>query len=237
MILDRCPNTPRPERFDPCCTLGDESLLCPPAPEEMGKLAGYLRTGGCTVGCGACCEALLLPLAWSEAMLIPHLWLNALGIDRWQPINFARFTVPVRLPMASKDEEGRADWENWLALHNVYLSEFEGGVVLAHVPLLHQAVTPSSTRGERWLAWFEKQGMAIIWRGAQYALHVPLRCTMLAADGLCRLHNSLLRPSLCDRYPRHPRDIEGFESFCTYNFHPLRHVHRLVNAGRDVSNG
>lgn len=226
MILDRCPHQQRPARFDPLRMRPDKIKLCGPRHDEAKEVAGYLRTSGCTVGCGACCETILLPL-------------DALGgfrVDDWSPPSTKRLTVPTHFPMSHTDEASIVDWEGWLALHDVYLSEQGDGALFAHLPLLSDALAPTSTRWEEWLVWFEKQGISVVMLGRPYMLHVPLRCSALTVSGLCRLYGNPDRPALCGRYPSHPLDIDGLD-FCTYNFHRIGRVRRAANLGGRPKHG
>lgn len=222
MTLDRCPDVPRPSRFDPARTVADRTILCPPVVREADKLVGYLRTGGCTVGCGTCCEAIILPLALS--LHRPSLCVGPYA-------GSTRMAITVGLSMSADDGEAYRDWERWLRLHDVQLA-YVGGSLLANMSILREVQHPPSFFPD--LSWLETQGASIIRRGAgRCAVHIPLRCAALGENGLCELYGAADRPKMCGRYPRHPLDIEGLR-FCTYNFHPIERIHRTVNGEREA---
>ena len=61
-ILDR-PPPPAPRKLDPKNLQAERNKVFPHIPGDPVNVVGWLRSGGCTTGCGACCEAVLLPIA------------------------------------------------------------------------------------------------------------------------------------------------------------------------------
>ena len=209
IIRDSYPTTKKPDRFDPTRTQRDEMILCPPTVDESDKLTGYVRGGGCTVGCGACCEALVVPI--NEA---------ALEHDDFSMVNdVGQIVLPV--DEVVKNKEGMADWEHWLNLHEVYLFQSSGGLLTAEIPI---EVTSGRlpTGIEAWVAWLEKVKITVVRRQGQLSAYIPIACTKLV-DGMCSIVGTPEHPKMCSRYPRHPMDIEGLD-FCTYTFIPLMKI-------------
>ncbi len=201
-IRDCYPTIPKPDRFDPARFQSDEIKLCPPLVAESKEgIVGYIRSGGCTAGCGACCQAFVIPL-------------NSEGrdVDGFLDVHRGRIQVPVDPIVIGK--AGTDDWEHWLTLHDTYLF---GDVLTADLPV--EAEAPSDTMTtEDWYAWLEAHGIAVLQRAGQQVLaYVHRKCDELGEDGLCQLVGTLERPELCSPYPTHPTDIQGLD-FCSYNF-------------------
>lgn len=210
MIQDSYPSIPKPNRFDPTRTQRDEMILCPPLASESDKLTGYVRGGGCTAGCGACCEALVVPI--NE---------EALEHDDFSMVNdVGQIVLPV--DGVVKNKEGMADWEHWLNLHEVYLFQSSGDLLTAEIPI--EATSGRLPTGiEAWVAWLAKVKITVMRRqGQQLAAYVPITCTKLV-DGMCSIVGTPEHPKMCSRYPRHPLDVEGID-FCTYTFIPLTKI-------------
>ncbi len=209
-IRDSYPTTPKPERFDPTRTQRDKLILCPPLASEAADLQGYVRSGGCTAGCGACCEALVVPI---------HV--EALERDDFERVNgVGQIVLPVDKVVESQD--GMADWEHWLNLHEVYLFKLPNDLLTAEIPIEASGKLPTGL--DEWVAWLEQYGITVLHRGPghQLAAFVPVACTKLQ-DGMCSIVGTPEHPKMCARYPRHPMDIEGLD-FCTYKFIPLAQV-------------
>ncbi len=210
MIQTSYPTTPKPERFDPTRTQRDTMILCPPLASEAADLQGYVRSGGCTAGCGACCEALVVPI--NE---------EALERDDFARVNgVGQIVLPV--DEVVKNKEGMADWEHWLNLHEVYLFQLGyDGLLTAEIPIEASGKLPTGL--DEWVAWLAQYGITVLRReGHQLAAFVPIACTKLV-DGMCSIAGTPEHPKMCARYPRHPMDIEGLD-FCTYEFIPLAKV-------------
>ncbi len=205
-IRDGYPTTQKPKRFNPTRTRVDEVQVCPPLVSEKADLVGYIRSGGCTPGCGACCEAFVVPL-------------NAEGLEHkdFERVNgVGQIILPVDAVVKSK--EGMADWEKWLVLHEVYLFQSPGGLLTAEIPIEASGELP--TGFDEWVAWLEQYGITVLRRqNQQLAAYVPIACTKLK-DGMCTIVGTDEHPKMCARYPRHPMDIEGLD-FCTYKFRPF----------------
>ena len=206
MIRDGYPTISKPERFDPVRTTVDKLILCPPLVSEADTLAGYARSGGCTPGCGACCEAFVVPI--NE---------EALAHDDFERVNgVGQIVLPV--DEVVKNKEGMADWEHWLNLHGVYLFQLPSGLLTAEIPIEASGKLPTGL--DEWVAWLEKYKITVLRRqGHQLAAYVPVACTKLK-DGMCSIVGTDEHPKMCARYPKHPMDIEGLD-FCTYKFTPL----------------
>ena len=209
MIQTSYPTTPKPARFDPTRTQRDKLILCPPLASEAEALKGYVRSGGCTAGCGACCEALVVPIHE-----------EALEHDTFERVNgVGQIVLPV--DEVVKNKEGMADWEHWLNLHEVYLFQLPDGLLTAEIPIEASGKLPTGL--DEWVAWLEQYGITLLRRqGHQLAAFVPIACTKLE-DGMCSIAGTPEHPKMCARYPRHPMDIEGLD-FCTYEFIPLAQI-------------
>ena len=211
-ILDRYPTAEKPERFDRGTFENDEIKLFPPLEAESKELVGYLRTGGCTVGCGACCESFVVPIdveRWGNTDFSP------INHD-WEP---CRIVLPID-PEARGHVDGD-DWEYWLKLHEVYMYQMPSGLLVVDVPIQPTSEPPSTQDFDAWTVWLEKHGIALLRRlGQQLLAHVPIPCTKLTEDGLCSVFGTPERPKMCAPYPEHPLDVEGID-FCTYKFQPI----------------
>ncbi len=202
MIRDCYPSMKKPERFDPARFQSDEIKLCPPLVAESKEgIVGYIRSGGCTAGCGACCQAFVIPLDPESR-----------GADFLDVVN-GRIQVPVDSVVIGK--AGTADWERWLTLHDTWL--IRGNYLNADLPVEAEPsydVVPQ----DEWYAWLEAHGIAVLQRtGQQVLAYVHRKCDELGEDGLCQLVGTPERPELCSPYPQHPTDIQGLD-FCSYNF-------------------
>ncbi len=205
-ILDGYPTITKPKRFDPARTTVDKVGVFPPIASEVPDLVGYMRTGGCTPGCGACCESFVVPI-------------NVEGLEHadFERVNgVGQIIIPID-PVV-KNKEGMADWEQWLNLHEVYLFQSPGGLLTAEIPIEASGELPTGL--DEWVAWLEQYGITVLRRqGQQLAAYVPIACTKLE-DGMCTIVGTAAHPKMCARYPRHPMDIEGLD-FCTYKFQPI----------------
>jgi hypothetical protein len=211
-VLDGYPTVEKPERFTPSRLQTDKIKIYPPLKAESEELVGYLRSGGCTVGCGACCEAFVVPI-------------KAEGLEDkdFAPISHGQIVLPVGLPMQEDNENGFADWEHWLALHNTYLFQMPGGLLTAVIPVEVKGAAPmcAASHFDAWVIWLERHGITLLRRTGRLLAYVPIRCGSLSADGACSLFGSPQRPRTCTTYPEHPQDVEGLE-FCTYRFRPIQ---------------
>ena len=53
-------------------------------------------------------------------------------------------------------------------------------------------------------------------------IKLSIKCRELTEDKKCRVYGMpLLRPAMCERFPRQPVDLEGLEDVCTYKFRAL----------------
>ncbi len=204
-IRDGYPAMMTPPRFDPTRTTVDKVGVFPPLESEVPDLIGYLRTGGCTPGCGACCESFVVPL-------------NVEGLEHE---DFARVNgvgqIVLPIDPVVKNKEGMRDWEHWLTLHGVYLFQSPGGLLTAEIPIEASGELPTGLGA--WVAWLEQYGITVLRRQGQLAAYIPIACTKLK-DGMCSIVGTDQHPKMCARYPRHPMDIEGLD-FCTYKFQPV----------------
>lgn len=207
-IRDRYPTVAKPERFDKGTFAADEIKLFPALQSEPEDIVGYLRTGGCTAGCGACCEAFVIPLQ-----------IDGLEDDDFVPVVHGQIILPI--DPTARGKVGGDDWEYWLNLHEVYLFTLPSGLLTAAVPI--QAEKPSGTMTfDGWMAWLETKGITFLRRvGQQVLAYVNIRCTKLSGEGLCTVFGTPERPQMCSPYPEHPLDVEGID-FCTYNFQEIK---------------
>ena len=206
-VRDSYPIMKKPDRFDPTRTTLDTVLLTPALASES-ELAGYLRTGGCTPGCGACCESFVVPI--NE---------KGLGHKDFKCVNsVGQIVLPV--DEVVKNKEGMADWEHWLNLHEVYLFQSPDGLLTAEIPVEVSGPLPPWNLLDDWVTWLEQCNITVSRRqGNQLSAYVPVACTKLI-DGMCSIVGTPEHPKMCSRYPRHPMDIEGLD-FCTYKFQPI----------------
>lgn len=213
-VREDYPKMERPERFDPNRYQADEIKVFSALVGEPVNVSGYLRTGGCTAGCGACCEAMVVPLdADARGALI----------SRGEHISAGRLQLPI--DRATEERAGFEDWERWLALHDTSLLA-ANDVLQADTPIKADEPPPEAAAEDfdAWVAWLESLGVTLIrYKGDQTLLaYLRVACTALE-NGLCSLVGTPERPHLCGDSPRHPRDVAGID-FCTYNFQPISPV-------------
>lgn len=207
-ILDHYPTAVKPKRFDPARMQVDEIKLTPALRGEASNLAGYLRTGGCTAGCGACCEAFVVPVK-------PE----ALEANDFEPVSEGQIMLPIEPGVCAAP--GFKDWEYWLQLHEAWLFTMPGGLLVLPVPVRATKPAPIPLTLDGWVDWLEAHDIALIRRLGQNLLaYVPVKCTALTEDGLCGVFGTPTRPQMCSPYPEHPLDVEGID-FCTYRFTPV----------------
>ncbi len=207
-ILERYPDVEKPERFARGTFHEDETKIYPPLKSEREDLVGYLRTGGCTAGCGACCEAFVVPINRA-----------ALAHPDFKAVVHGQIILPVAQHVRGK--EGVKDWEYWLTLHDAWLFQAPDGLLTMTLPITAHGEPP--TAFDEWITWLEGHGITFIQReGAGKALlaYVRKSCEHLTEDGNCGVMGTSLRPDMCSPYPQHPLDVEGIE-FCTYKFEPV----------------
>lgn len=204
-ILERYPSVEKPERFARGTFHEDETKIYPPLKSEREDLIGYLRTGGCTAGCGACCEAFVVPINR-----------KALAHPAFNPVVYGQIILPVAEHVRGRD--GAKDWEYWLTLHDAWLFQTPDGLLTLSLPIW--AKDAPKVGFDEWIAWAERYGISFIQReGANKALlaYVQQPCEHLRDDGNCAVQGMPLRPEMCAPYPQHPLDVEGIP-FCTYKF-------------------
>ena len=208
-VLDHYPTMVEPERFkDLAPPQPDKTAIFPPLRSES-ELVGYLRTGGCTAGCGACCEAFVVPI----------------DVDGLKSENFEGLTSGglLVLPIDSRVRGNTefADWEYWLKLHDVWLYENTGGDLTAVVTGIKVDSLPPLEL-DAWSEWLAKYDVTLLRRDGQQVLaYIKIRCEKLTEDGMCGVFGTDERPQMCAPYPEHPLDVEGID-FCTYNFRPIK---------------
>lgn len=216
-MRDSYPDMEKPAHFDPSRFQVDEIKLFSPMEFEPKDIVGYLRTGGCTAGCGACCEAFVIPLA-------PEVRESAGG--EFQDVHCHRVQVPVDPIVVGKP--GFEDWERWLDLHDAELLESASGMLTADLPVeCEEAPGPMTT--DEWFAWLEKQGVTLIRRDQQVLAYITRKCDEVGEDGQCQVFGTFKRPKMCGEYPRHPSDIWGL-GFCTYKFTPVNRTEVLARS-------
>lgn len=218
-ILDHYPPMEKPERFTPSRLQADKIRICPPLIVESEELVGYMRTGGCTAGCGACCEAFVVPI-------------KAEGLEDkdFSPVIHSQIVLPVGLPMRETNKDGREDWEHWLTLHDAYLFQEPSGLLTVVIPVEVKSFAPACDF-DAWVIWLKAHGITVLRRTGRLLAYVPVRCGSLKDDGTCGLFGSPERPRTCLTYPEHPQDIEGLE-FCTYRFRPIQRAELQSLAAR-----
>ena len=172
-------------------------------------MVGYLRTGGCTAGCGACCEAFVVPIQ-------PE----ALTDAEFVPVDVGVLMLPIE-PNVGKNA-GYKDWEYWLTLHETWLLKMPGGLLVLQVPPVPvKSPAPVPLTFDSWMGWLESHNIQLVKRPGQNLLaYVNVPCTALTEDGRCNVFGTPARPELCRTYPEHPMDMEGID-FCTYRFDPV----------------
>lgn len=202
-ITDRYPTYELGDRkIDPAGYQPDQIKLFPAAGLDKDGAVAWLREGGCTAGCGACCEALVIPITGDMQMA----GTEALEID-------------VAPEVAQRP--GFEDWEYWLGLHDVYLFR-EGKRLYAQVPV--DGIRVEGYDGTDLPGYF---GIAVINKLGTLLAHIPKRCQELTDDRKCGLFGTPQRPLMCATYPQHPYDIEGLEQVCTYRFSAVTHAQAL----------
>lgn len=209
LIRDRYPTVEKPARFDRSRLQADEIKLFPPIVAESEDLVGYLRTGGCTAGCGACCEAFVVPIE-----------VEGLKDKDFAPVVHGQIILPID-PRA-RGRAGSDDWEYWLTLHEVYMFQMPSGLPTVAIPIQVKNEPPARDF-DAWMVWLEQHGITLLRRlGQQLLAYISVRCTKLTEDGMCDVFGMPSRPKMCALYPEHPTDVEGLD-FCTYKFQPIRH--------------
>lgn len=225
-IRDRYPDMEKPARFDSGRLQVEEIKMFPALVSEAKAapdLLGYLRTGGCTAGCGACCEAFVIPLD-------P----DAIEAVDFEHVKAGRVQVPVDPTVIGKATT--EDWEYWLRLHDTTIFQLPSGVLTADLPV-EVKEGPGKVTVDEWLVWLEKQNNIAVLRreGQQVLAYITRKCDELSEDGLCQVFDTPRRPQLCSGYPEHPMDVQGI-NFCTYNFAPVSRneviARNLVGMGR-----
>ncbi len=208
-MRDCYPEMKKPKGFDPSKRQVDEIKLFGALASESEDLVGYMRTGGCTGGCGACCTAFVVPLDPESR-----------AADDFQDVVHSRLNVPIDPIVIGK--EGTDDWERWLRLHDTAIFQLPSGVQVADLPVEIKKTPDAMRNNDEWFAWLESLGVAVVQRDIrQVVVYITHACDALAEDGACRVFGTLKRPKMCAEYPRHPTDIQGLESFCTYKFNPV----------------
>ncbi len=204
-ILERYPTSEKPDRFARGTFSEDESKIYPPLKSEREDLVGYFRTGGCTAGCGACCEAFVVPIN-REALKHPD----------FQTIMHDQVILPVANHVRGKD--GTKDWEYWLTLHDAWLFQEPDGLLTLTLPIEARGVPEAGF--DNWIEWVESHGVTFIQRegkGKALLAYVKKSCEHLQEDGGCGVQGTAKRPAMCAPYPQHPLDVEGIDH-CTYKF-------------------
>ena len=205
-ILDRYPTVEKPERFDKGTLQLDETKLFPPISTESEDLVGYLRTGGCTSGCGACCEAFVVPISkegWEH--------------EDWRGVVNGQIVLPINPD--TRERPGGADWEYWLTLHDVFMFRSPRGVLTTTVPIKAKGDAPVDSF-ENWMTWLEGHGITFLQQHEQSLVaYVKVACGKLE-EGMCTVFGTPERPKMCSPYPQHPLEVQGID-FCTYNFQPV----------------
>ncbi len=211
MPLDRYPDMEKPQHFDSSRLQPDKVELFSPLAAETKDIAGYLRTGGCTAGCGACCTAFVVPLG-SEIYGT---------LDDFVDVVHGRLQVPIDPVVRGK--EGFDDWERWLGLHDAWLVQLPSGGLTADLPIECDAPTRTDDSWYEWLEHF----VALIRRHDQVLVYINRQCDELGEDGMCQLVGDPRHPKMCVAYPRHPSDIDGLD-FCTYKFQAVSRVELMA---------
>lgn len=207
-ILDHYPAAAKPARFNPARLQQDEIKLLPTLVGDPPDVVGYLRTGGCTAGCGACCGAFVVPVA-----------LDALADKEFKPVSEGQIMLPIKADVGK--HAGYKDWEYWLTLHEAWLLQLPGGLLVLPVPVPAKTPAPVPLTPDGWVDWLAQHDIALIRRLGQTLLaYVKVKCIELTGEGLCGVHGTNRRPQMCSPYPEHPLDIQGI-GFCTYRFDPV----------------
>ena len=209
-VSDRYPTMVEPERFARGTYQPDKIGMFPALQSQSEAIVGYLRTGGCTSGCGACCEAFVVPVT----------------IDGLKDEAFEGLTSGGRLvlPIAPhvRTAPGFEDWEYWLKLHDVWLYTKPSGLLEAVIMGIQVESLPPLDDFDAWTEWLAKCDVTLLRREGQHVLaYVKVRCEKLTEDGMCSVFGTDERPQMCAPYPHHPLDVEGID-FCTYKFQPVK---------------
>ncbi len=209
-VLDHYPPMTEPEHFKRGTYVPDKIEVFPPLAAESNDLVGYLRTGGCTAGCGACCEAFVVPIA-----------VDGLKSDGFEGLTSGgRLVLPID-PVV-RGHAGFEDWEYWLKLHDVWLYVKPSGLLEAVVMGITVDSLPPIADFDAWAEWLAKYGVTLLRRvGQQVLAYINVRCEKLTEDGMCGVFGTPERPEMCAPYPHHPLDVEGID-FCTYKFRPVK---------------
>lgn len=218
MIRDTYPEIERPAHFNASRFQPDQVSLYSTMgfEKDQKNIAGYLRTGGCTAGCGACCTAFVVPLGpeGREA-------------DDFADVTLGRLTVPVDPVVIGR--KGFDDWERWLGLHDATLLTLPSGTLVMDLPVVCETPSAPMTT-EEWYAWLEGQkGVSLVRRGPQILIYIEYACREHMPEGTCALFGTNARPALCGAAPRHPSDIQGLERFCTYAFRPVEQAELMAH--------
>jgi Fe-S-cluster containining protein len=213
-VLDRYPTIDKPAHFNPSRLQADEIKLFKPLVAELEDLVGYLRMGGCTAGCGACCTAFVVPIQ-----------VEGLADEDFALVVHEQIILPI--DPVTRGKAGFEDWEYWLAQHDAYLYQLPSGLLTAAIPVEVKS-EPPTWDFDAWVVWLEQHGITMLRRfGQQLAAYVPVRCTQLTKDGLCGVSGTAQRPKMCASYPQHPTDVDGLD-FCTYKFQPVKRGQLVV---------
>ena len=153
----------------------------------------YVRSAGCTAGCGLCCEYMVLPLrreAPPRGDGGPSDYHNVVrtvdGYYVWLDSRIADMPV-----------ERFRDMQLWASYHGVIID------------------LPD------YRTYIPTHDISIYESGDWLACRINLACGKLDrdadGDGWCGVFGTDERPQLCARTPRHPLDVEGIKE-CTYEW-------------------
>mgnify|MGYP001582786806 CR=1 FL=1 len=207
-VLDQFPAAVKPAWFNPARLQVDEIKLLPALQREGPEVVGYLRTGGCTAGCGACCEAFVVPIRAEK-----------LADAEFEPVSNGQIVFPIEPNVVP--HAGYKDWEYWLTLHEAWMLQMPGGLLVLPIPVQAKTPTPAPLEFGSWMAWLEEHNIQLVQRPGQSLLaYINVPCGALTEDKLCAVFGTDARPLMCRTYPEHPMDVEGI-GFCTYRFDPV----------------
>lgn len=210
-VRDGFPIAERPGRFDDGVLKLEKPEAFPALSLERAEIAGYLRTGGCTAGCGACCESFVIPI-------VP----DARAAEDFEDVVNGELILPVDpIVQTRAGTEGFEDWEHWLNLHGTYLVLLASGTLTAVLP--STTTPPGELDFDAWVLWLETHQITVLRQreGGRLRAHMPTPCRELDDYGKCGIFGMAGRPKMCSNYPHHPADIEGLGGFCTYKFQAL----------------
>ena len=151
------------------------------ATEYKGGEEIVVRSGGCTAGCGLCCEYMVLPA------------------DKTRPMSFVPdddgdvLIVYLDQRVRNMDLERWMDTFKWASYHRVWIWRDEDCY----------AEMPVDTRLS-----FRESGD---WLACRIDLPCEKLDRDADGDGWCTVFGTPDRPDLCQRTPRHPLDVEGIE--------------------------